>query len=94
MTPTNRFVIIAIILLSPFVVWGQGSEPSAYTLQACIDYALENNANVKNAALDMKVSEAVVKQTIAGGLPSIEGNLDLGFNYKVPTTQLPAIIYT
>jgi len=59
------------------------------TLQECIDYAIQNNQNVKSAHASVDASEAKVAEFIATGLPQITGNADLGNNYIIPTSFLP-----
>ncbi len=63
---------------------------NAYSLQQCIDYALENHTSMKNAKLDYQSSEAKVKETVSIGLPQINGKVDLINNLKVQSQFLPA----
>ncbi|WP_296314648.1 TolC family protein, partial [Winogradskyella sp. UBA3174] len=46
------------------------------SLQEAIDYALENNRQVKNAARDVSAAEEQKRETIAIGLPQINGNIN------------------
>lgn len=69
----------------------QESEKS-FSLQECINYALAHNKEVINANLDREIAEAAVREILSDGLPQINATLDLAYNYKVPTTQLPAIL--
>lgn len=69
-----------------------GQSEHQFSLGQCIDYALEHNKDLLNAALDKQIAQKQVNETIADGLPQINGSLDLGYNYKVPTTQLPAVL--
>jgi outer membrane protein TolC len=66
---------------------------SAMTLQECIDYALNNNAQVKNAHLSHDMSKARVKEFLADGFPQVSAYADLGNNFKIPTTFIPAQIF-
>ncbi|AFM05357.1 outer membrane protein [Bernardetia litoralis DSM 6794] len=61
-----------------------------YTLEQCIEYAIENRVEVKNAQLDYQISKAKVGEVRAQGLPQVNGSLSLIDNYKVPLTFLPA----
>ncbi len=54
------------------------------TLDQCIQYALENSINIKNAQLDERVSEARVKETVGIGLPQISGSVSLQHNQQLP----------
>ena len=84
----KRSAITAVLLFLAGIVQAQ----SAYDLQQRIDYALKNNVNVINAGLDQQMADAQVRQTMADGLPQINGNIDLAYNFKVPTSFLPAIL--
>ncbi|MBC7452015.1 MAG: TolC family protein [Cytophagales bacterium] len=52
------------------------AQDSVFTLDQCMKYAFENQANVKNAVLDQQIAKYRVKETMGLGLPQInfEGN--------------------
>lgn len=92
----HRFTILTVIvgLTISGNVFGQDKTTSGvYTLQQCIEYANEHNPNLKNAKASVEASEAKVGEIIATGLPQISGNADLGDNYLIPTTWIPAIVF-
>lgn len=68
----------------------QASAIKAYSLDDCIRYALENNQNVKNAQLSFESSKFRVGEYLSDGLPQINASADLGYNFKVPTSFIPA----
>ena len=49
--------------------------PTSFTLQEAIDYALENNRQVKNAVRDIDSAKKQKWETIASGLPQINGSI-------------------
>ena len=52
--------------------YGQSQDaPMAFSLQKCIEFAKENNPNLKNAQIAIKSSEAKVGETLSIGLPRI-----------------------
>lgn len=65
------------LLLMMMSTWllAQESAGGQMTLQQCIDYALSNNVNAKNAALDREIANARVKETVGIGLPQISGTV-------------------
>lgn len=78
MKPFYRFFIVA--LLVPALSQAQqqiqqAAAPAAqsFTLDQCIQYALENSTDIKNGLLDQKIAEAKVKETRGIGLPQISG---------------------
>jgi len=61
-----------------------------YTLEQCIQYALDHSNTLKNAKLDIQIAEQQIRQTAADGLPQVNGSLNVLHNYKVPKSFLPA----
>jgi len=57
--------------------------PSTFTLEQCVQYALENSYNVKNALIDEEISKARVNETIGIGLPQIDGSVSIQHNQKL-----------
>lgn len=84
-------LVLGFVLLTGVTI-AQEEGAQGFSLQECIEYAINHNQQVMNANLDREIADAKVRETVADGLPQINGNLDLGYNYKVPTTQLPAIL--
>jgi len=58
----------------------QNIQGQSFTLQQCIDYALENSIAAQNSILDQKIATARVKETVGLGLPQINGNVSLTSN--------------
>ncbi|WP_040279315.1 TolC family protein [Psychroserpens damuponensis] len=80
--------ILLILLLFCFHLGFTQDEPTNFSLQEAIDYALENNRQVKNAGRDI---DAAIKQkweTTASGLPQIDGQISYVNNVK---QQFPGI---
>lgn len=63
-----------------------------YTLEQCIEYAIQNRMEVKNAELDNQIAKAKVGEVRATGLPQVSASLSLVDNYKIPVNFLPAQI--
>ena len=57
----------------------------ALSLQEAIDYALSYNKTLKNARLDVEQSRRSIWESIAQGLPQVDGSLDYMtyFNYEL-----------
>ena len=82
-------LLIALSLLLSFSAIAQDN-PSSFTLQQAIDYALENNRTAKNAARDIKAAEKQKWETIATGLPQIDASLDYQNFLKQQIALIPA----
>lgn len=61
-----------------------------YTLEQCIEYAIQNRVEVKNAELDNQIAKARVGEVRSIGLPQVNASLNLIDNYKIPVNFLPA----
>ncbi len=81
----------AVLSLTIGVSWSQVNETKNYdfNLEQCINYAYEHQNVVLNAALDQKIADAKVKETIGIGLPQISAKADIQDFLKVPTSLLP-----
>ncbi|HET9487785.1 MAG TPA: TolC family protein [Chryseosolibacter sp.] len=77
--------ILFIALLAPaFAVAQENQAPQALTLDECIQYALDNSINIKNAVLDEEIADARVKETRGIGLPQVDATVGLLHNQKLP----------
>ncbi|HEU5145357.1 MAG TPA: TolC family protein, partial [Chryseosolibacter sp.] len=65
-------------------VLGMAQAPQSFTLEECIQYALDNSITVKNAVVDEKIADARVKETRGIGLPQIDASVGLMHNQKLP----------
>ncbi|MBT1699327.1 TolC family protein [Fulvivirgaceae bacterium PWU4] len=90
------YLIILATMVSPVLIKAQQTETGqsqaaqqsqtgqAFTLEQCIQYALDNSANVKNAVIDEQIADARVKETRGIGLPQIDGSVTVQHNSKLP----------
>ncbi len=60
-----------------------------FTLQHAIEYAYQNQANVKNAMLDEQIAKQKVNEITGMGTPQIKGEFDINDYLKLPVTILP-----
>lgn len=72
-----------IFLLGTLVAGAQ--EPVKLSLQDALKMALQNNTNIMNSDLDLKIAQKKVWETIASGLPQISGKGSYTHIFKVPT---------
>ena len=78
-----------LVFLISALAFGQESI-SSFTLEQAVDYALIENASIKNAAADKKDALAQKWATIASGLPQIQGSVNYQNQLKQPVAQIPA----
>lgn len=74
------------ILFLSLGIWGFAQERSdgGYTLEKCIEYALANSVDAKNAKLEEEIAKAKVRETIGIGLPQVTGTVTV---QQSPTLQ-------
>ncbi|MDQ2657877.1 MAG: TolC family protein [Bacteroidota bacterium] len=83
----KRFFRIFIITITvPALVAAQEAAPVSgkLTLEECIQYALKNSVNIKNAVIDEEIADARVKETRGIGLPQIDATVGVLHNQKLP----------
>lgn len=82
---TRYFQVLLIITLAmPVAGIAQQQASTSFTLDECVQYALENSTSIKNAVLDEQIANARVKETRGIGLPQIDANIGLLHNQKLP----------
>ena len=83
----RQLLILIISLIT--VSFGYSQEnTNSFTLQQAIDYALENNRQVKNSARDIDAAKEQKWETTATGLPQINGQISYINNIE---RQFPGI---
>src|SRR5450759_3351625 len=80
----KQFLLLAMMfLLGTFIVRAQ--EPVKLSLQDALKMALQNNTNILNSDLDLKIAQKKVWETLATGLPQINAKGSYQHIFKVPT---------
>jgi outer membrane protein TolC len=60
-------------------------EPVKLSLQDALKMALQNNTNILNSDLDLKIAQKKIWETVATGLPQIDAKGNYQHIFKVPT---------
>jgi len=76
------FTILTALFFSA-VAWAQQEQSASFTLEQCIQYALDNSIAAKNADLDKQIAKAKVNETVGIGLPQISGSASIVHNQKL-----------
>lgn len=61
----------------------------SFTMEQALQYAYENNVNVKKAKIDQTIADKKVKETIGIGLPQIDLNGSYNYFLNIPVQLLP-----
>ena len=83
--------IVRIIGIALFAVFAARSQelPTSFTLEEAIEFALENNYSAINASRDLVDAQKQKWETIATGLPQIDGNISYQDQLKQPISLIP-----
>ncbi len=65
----------------------------SFSLQQAIDFALQNQKDVKNAMIDEQIAQKKVNEITGLGLPQINSSFDLREFIEIPTSLIPAEIF-
>ncbi len=71
-------IFIPVVFLFSFFT--SSAQTNSWNLQQCIEYALQNNIQVKQNILNQRLSEATLLQNKAQMLPNISGNISDAYN--------------
>lgn len=79
---------IGVALFSVFI--GQAQElPASFSLEQAIEFAVEHNYSAINASRDLLDAQKQKWETIATGLPQIDGNISYQDQLKQPISLIP-----
>ncbi len=85
-----RSCLLLSALLAGSILPAAAQEGGRYSLQQAIDYALQQNINVKNSKLDALSAEARIGEIRAAGLPQVSGFFGYTNNLILQKMVLPA----
>lgn len=84
----RAFVAGALLLLAEAAM---AQAPRRMSLEACIDYALENHVELRNKAIDVRRARAQVGETRSMGLPQLNFSTQLNANPDIRPVVLPNV---
>ena len=77
----QSFYLICLVGLAiSFNGYSQDKPAQVFTLDQCIEYALQNSISAKNSTLDEEIAKAKVKETVGIGLPQVSGSATVVHN--------------
>ncbi|MBL7861874.1 MAG: TolC family protein [Cyclobacteriaceae bacterium] len=89
-----KYPLFFLVLLLAFEGSAQNKQASRFfSLQESIDFARDNNPNLKSARSAIEAAEARVGEFLATGLPQLNASANLTDNFVIPTSFLPAIVF-
>ena len=85
-----RSILVTLVLVLGFFQAHAQEEPSSFSLQEAIDYALKYNYSILNADRDLLDAQKQKWEVIASGLPQISAAVSYQNQLKQPVNQIPA----
>ena len=79
-------VLLPLMLLSAGTAPSHAQTADGWTLRQCIDYALQNNIQVKTKEVTLQNAEATLEQARAQQLPTLSFSSSFGANFRNVTT--------
>jgi len=67
----------------------QNNTKHSFSIQQCLEYARKNNAQVKNALLDVQIQIQSNRGVTSAALPSLSGSINVTDYIQIPTTLIP-----
>lgn len=86
------FILIIVAVLFSLTAFSQTKDSSnfSFSLQQAINFALDNQKDVKNAIIDEQLAQKKVNEIMGMGLPQINASFDLREFIEIPTSLIPA----
>lgn len=81
-----------LIVLCLSLGTASAQESLELSLQDCIDYALQNNEDLEIARLEKEISQTQIDETVAMGLPQLNGNLGVTKNFTLQVSPIEDFI--
>jgi outer membrane protein TolC len=76
-------VLLLLVAWVPAILPLAAQTPQSFTLEQCINYALESSVEIKNSQLDENIAKAKVRETVGIGLPQIDASVGIQHNEKL-----------
>jgi outer membrane protein TolC len=86
-----RLTIASVILSGSLTLQAQQTDTASYnySLQQCVDFALQHNTSVQNVTLDQVAAQDKVKELIGVGVPQISASGQIQDFLEIPTSLIP-----
>ncbi len=88
----KKYSLLTIFLFS--VLFATAQEDDKWTLQECVNYALENNISIKQSELNMEISEIEELDAIGNFLPNVNASATNSWNTGLTQNVTTGILQT
>jgi outer membrane protein TolC len=87
--PNKIRIFCAVAFFIPMGIMAQVEINNPMSLEECVNYALENNRNLKTTRMEEAIAETQVGETRSMGLPQVKLQTGMNYNYEVQKAFLP-----
>lgn len=84
--------LILLLIISTALPRAFAQESQSLSLDDCIKYALENNEQLGIAKLENEIAKTQIDETLARGLPQVNGSVGVTKNFNVQVNPFPDFI--
>ncbi len=77
----KSYLLVFLLLTILFQISAQEPGNDIWSLEDCINYAMQNNIQIKQTVLNTEYSENQLKQSKLGQIPSLNGSLGYNFSW-------------
>ena len=81
----HKQILLLLVVFLTGTFLSSAQEPVKISMQDAVKMALQNNTNILNSDLDLKIAQKKVWETISSGLPQISATGAYQHIFKVPT---------
>ncbi len=83
-------LLTLVVAMIPLILGAQ--DETEFSLEDCIDYALQNNENLEISKLENDIAVTQINEILARGLPQINGSIGLAKNIDIQTSFIQDFI--
>lgn len=87
-------IFCAVAFFMPIGIMAQEEITKPMSLEECVNYALENNRDLKTTRLEEAIADTQVGETRSMGLPQVKFQTGMNYNYQIQRAFLPNSIIT
>lgn len=87
----KKWLALVVLFATAGSVSAQGIDTASYTfsLKQAVDYGLQQQSSVKNAAIDEKIAQYKVWEIAGIGMPQLSSSFDFKDYLEIPTSFIP-----
>src|SRR5687768_13777245 len=83
-------LLVSVAFSVPALAQSADTASYSFSMKQAVEYALQNQKDVKNAMLEEQIAKQKVNEVMGAGLPQINASFDLRYFIEIPTSLIPA----